>query len=310
MSPQTTQHQIAIDVKDIKFKYPNNDYYSLDGISLSIIAQRCTGIIGPNGAGKSTLISALCGLLSPQQGEIVYAGSGDKSIAAVVKQKVALIPQEYAFYPELTIKQNLDFFVALSQPKRRERPKIVQQVLSQCQLTDVKDKKAATLSGGYKRRLNIAIALSKQPSIIFLDEPTVGIDPISRAQILKLLQSLKQSGKTLIYTSHMLSEVEMLCDDVYLLNNGRAIGCSALDSDNSYLTVEFLPDVKRNVIEQLLADTGNGSGQRVEIKIVDSAHLNVLLSRLSQAGDLIKQLHFSKNSLDHLYFSSYQDGAC
>jgi len=303
-------HPVSIDVNAIEFSYPSNDYNSLDGISLSILTGRCTGIIGPNGAGKSTLISALCGLLTPQRGDITYQGEPGVSIETMVKREVALIPQEYAFYPELTIQQNLDFFVALSEPKRSKRQAIVTQVLGQCQLVDVKNKKASKLSGGYKRRLNIAIALSKQPSIIFLDEPTVGIDPISRAQIIELLGQLKSEGKTLIYTSHMLSEVETLCDDVYLLNRGQAIGCSALDGDNSYLTIEFLADVDVATIALLTDNATVDQRGRVEIKIVNDAHFNLLLGRLSQAGDKVKQLHFSKNSLDHLYFSSYQDGAC
>lgn len=304
------QHEIAINVKELTFKYPSNDHNSLEQVSLAIYANRCTGIIGPNGAGKSTLISALCGLIEPTLGEIVYGGADRHSLTDVVKQKVALIPQEYAFYPELTIKQNLEFFVALSEPARNKRSEIVNQVLTQCQLESVKGTKAAKLSGGYKRRLNIAIALSKQPSIIFLDEPTVGIDPISRESIISLLQSLKQEGKTLIYTSHMLSEVETLCDDVFLLNSGRAIGTSALDGDHSYLTIEFIAGTASSVIAQLMAPTCDVISERVEIKITDAQHLNQLLARLSQAGEVIKQLHFSKNSLDHLYFSSYQDGSC
>lgn len=303
--------EVAIAATGISFKYPGNDYNSLNDISLSIKAGRCTGIIGPNGAGKSTFISLLCGLITPDSGKIVYGGDPKQSIEQQVKQHVALIPQEYAFYPQLTIKQNLAYFVALSEKNKAKRLSIIEQTLTQCGLCDVADKKAQALSGGYKRRLNIAIALSKQPSIIFLDEPTVGIDPISREQIINLLKQLKQQGKTLIYTSHMLNEVEQICDEVVLLNHGQAIASCATLNDNMYLSVEFVQGSDSEDIASLCSDADvSRDGDSIEIKVGDDQHLKQLLLKLAQAGTAIKNIHFSQNSIDHLYFNSYRSEKC
>ncbi|NRA71329.1 MAG: ABC transporter ATP-binding protein [Gammaproteobacteria bacterium] len=301
-----SQPNVAISATHVSFKYPGNDYYSLNDISVTIKAGSCTGIIGPNGAGKSTFISLLCGLLIPEKGQIIYHDCAELSIEQAVKNQVALIPQEYAFYPQLTIKQNLDYFVALSERDKYKRPQIISQTLAQCALSDVAHRKAQSLSGGYKRRLNIAIALSKQPTIIFLDEPTVGIDPISRQHIIDLLLSLKKAGKTLIYTSHMLNEVEQICDEVVLLNHGQAIATSSNDNQQMFLSVEFMPSSQ--AITQLLpsADIVSQQEGSLEIKIKDNADLKQQLLALSQAGPLIKNLHFSQNSIDHLYFNSYR----
>ena len=301
-----SQPNVAISATHVSFKYPDNDYYSLNDISVTIKAGSCTGIIGPNGAGKSTFISLLCGLLIPEKGQIIYHDCAELSIEQAVKNQVALIPQEYAFYPQLTIKQNLDYFVALSERDKYKRPQIISQTLAQCALSDVAHRKAQSLSGGYKRRLNIAIALSKQPTIIFLDEPTVGIDPISRQHIIDLLLSLKKAGKTLIYTSHMLNEVEQICDEVVLLNHGQAIATSSNDNQQMFLSVEFMPSSQ--AITQLLpsADIVSQQEGSLEIKIKDNADLKQQLLALSQAGPLIKNLHFSQNSIDHLYFNNYR----
>lgn len=270
----------------------------------------CTGVIGQNGAGKSTLISVLCGLITAESGDVIYTANIDKSVEFNVKENVALVPQEYAFYPELTVKQNLSFFVALSEKTKKKRAVIIDDVIKQCQLDSVKNTKANTLSGGYKRRLNIAIALSKQPSIIFLDEPTVGIDPVSRAHIIELLQSLKRQGMTLIYTSHMLSEVEALCDDVYLLGNGKLIGNGGDDDNASYVTVEFKNDTPQHEVSQLFAIPLSFENNSVSIKLTQSNSLGMQLSQLSQCSQWIERLHFSSRSLEQLYFDTCQDKSC
>lgn len=303
------QSNNAISLNNVKFKYPNNEHYSLEDISMVINSGECTGIIGQNGAGKSTLISILCGLITPEEGEIVYGSNPHKSVEYNVKKNVALVPQEYAFYPELTVKQNLDFFVALSEKNKLKCVEIIDSVIIQCQLSMVKNTKASALSGGYKRRLNIAIALSKQPSIIFLDEPTVGIDPVSRTHIIELLQSLKRQGLTLIYTSHMLNEVEALCDDVYLLGEGRLIGNGA-DNNTSYVTVEFKASTPKIKISELFSMPLSFENNSVSIKVSQNHSLGLQLNQLSQCSQWIERLHFSHRSLEQLYFDTCQERTC
>jgi len=305
--------EVIIQAKDLSYKYRGNEYFSVHNLSLAIKTGQCTGIIGPNGAGKSTTISLLCALLTPSQGEVDYYPSdvnNDLTLQENIEQKVALIPQEYAFYPELTVKQNLEYFISLSESNRLKRQELLIQSLNQCQLNQVKKQKAESLSGGYKRRLNIAIALSKSPDIIFLDEPTVGIDPVSRQDIINLLEQLKQQGKTLIYTSHMLNEVEQLCDEVILLEQGKAIAVSQTSDDNMLVTLEFFSGRQNDSLLTALGVSHSEEQTSFSVNIADTAQLQQVFLQLSENLHGIKNVHFSQNSIDQLYFNAYKAGAC
>jgi ABC-2 type transport system ATP-binding protein len=300
----------AIQAKLLSFKYPSNDYYSLDNISLDIKQGQCLGIIGPNGAGKSTLISVLCGLLTVDKGELSYYPDSAKELPlqAYIEKYVALIPQEYAFYAELSVQQNLEYFIALSEPKRNARKALLTLSLQRCQLEHVAKQKAASLSGGYKRRLNIAIALSKSPDIIFLDEPTVGIDPVSRQEIISLLEQLKIQGKTLIYTSHMLNEVEQLCDDIILLEQGKAVACSQ-KGNNMVVTLEYFPEQINHQLLTQLSVVVTEKQSRFSLSIIDINQLQNVFAVLATNMQGIKSIHFSQNSIEQVYFDAYHSTA-
>lgn len=315
----TTNNSLAISVDSINYRYANNTHYSIKDISLRIKKGQCTGVIGPNGAGKSTLISLLCGLIEPQSGVINYFfGNDNLTTQKIIEKQVALIPQEYAFYPELSVKQNLEYFIALCEKNRSKRQQLLDSSIHQCQLEQVVKQKAGSLSGGFKRRLNIAIALSKSPQIIFLDEPTVGIDPISREEIINLLVLLKKQGKTLIYTSHMLNEVERLCDEVILLQQGKAIAISPTVSDNQLLSFELTRHKSSEEYAKLISalelpQQAQASAQQqasFQININDAQHLKRVFTILTKDPSLIKSLHFSLNSIEQLYFNSYKANAC
>ena len=302
-----------IQATELSYKYRGNEHFSVRNLSLAIKAGQCTGIIGPNGAGKSTTISLLCALLTPSQGEVSYYPNdkgNNLSLQENIEKKVALIPQEYAFYPELSVKQNLEYFISLSEPKRENRKALLVQSLAQCQLQQVSKQKAASLSGGYKRRLNIAIALSKSPDIIFLDEPTVGIDPVSRQDIINLLEQLKKQGKTLIYTSHMLNEVEQLCDDVILLEQGKAIAVSQTSDDNMVDTLEFFPEQQNSALLMALGLPFSAEQTSFTLNITDTAQLQQVFLQFSNNLTGIKNILFSQNSIDQLYFNAYKANAC
>lgn len=303
--------QIVLETEKLSFRYPGNQYNSVNNISLQIKEGSCLGVIGPNGAGKSTLISMLCGMIEQTDGKIAYYPKQQKSPQTIedrqviIKNQVALIPQEYAFYQELTVKQNLEYFIALCRYKKSEDTIILHKTLEQCQLTKVAKQKVSSLSGGYKRRLNIAIALSKSPKIIFLDEPTVGIDPISRKEIIALLQSLKSNGLTLIYTSHILNEIETLCDDVLLLQSGKAISINHLSNSAQLLSFELLnKKIDRTFLTDLGIDVDSNIKTVFQLKIKDDQQLTKNLNVLSANIRNIKNLHYSQNSIDQFYFDS------
>lgn len=290
----------AIKIKHVSFKYPQNNYYSLNDVSLNIRAQCCTGIIGPNGAGKSTFISALCGLIPNFKGSIEYSSKSGEHIPLIdsVKDQVALVPQEYAFYPQLTVLQNLHYFLSLCRVKKNEWNVLLDDIISQCQLSDVKKQKAKNLSGGYKRRLNIAIALVKKPDVLFLDEPTVGIDPESRAVIIRLLETFKSQGKTLLFTSHMLDEVEKICDDIIVFRDGKAFMTKEHQQDNILLSVSFNQQPDNIDFLNLYEKTTINTYQKT---LNSQADLSTQLQFLSQFSEKIKTINYSANSVEYIY---------
>ncbi|MBU2871606.1 ABC transporter ATP-binding protein [Colwellia sp. E2M01] len=290
----------AIEIKQLSFKYPQNNYYSLSDVTLNIKAQRCTGIIGPNGAGKSTFISALCGLIPNFEGSIKYPSKLNEHTSLIdsVKSKVSLVPQEYAFYPQLTVIQNLHYFLSLCLIAKNEWKVLLDDILSQCELSDVQHKKAKNLSGGYKRRLNIAIALVKKPDVLFLDEPTVGIDPESRTVIIRLLETFKKQGKTLLFTSHMLDEVEKICDDIIVFRDGKAKMNEEEQQNSILLSISFNKEPKNNEFLGLYEKTELNTYQKT---LSSQAELSAQLQLLAKFSEQINNINYSANSVECIY---------
>lgn len=213
-----------IKLSNIEFSYPGSSEETLNGISLDIDKQTIFGLLGPNGAGKSTLLSILSGLLPLQQGSVSIAGLSLTDQLFQIRQKLAIVPQEYAFYPALSARENLHFFASLLSLSKEKTQERVEFCLEACQLQQVGKKLAKQYSGGLKRRLNLAIGLLAEPELLFLDEPTVGIDAQSRYFILELIESFRDKGMTVIYTSHYFEEIEQLCDRVAVIDHGNVIG--------------------------------------------------------------------------------------
>ena len=209
-----------IKIQNIQHRYPNAEKNALNTVNFDIQSASTIGLLGPNGAGKTTLMSLLSGLQSVQQGQIYFNAVPFAQLTKKQRHQISLVPQDFAFYPLLTVWENLKFFAALYEVKDKN---YLQALLEQVDLTAHKNKLAKHLSGGLKRRLNFAIGLINRPKVIFLDEITVGIDPQSRQFILNSVAALKQQGVTVIYTSHYLQEIEQLCDKLVLLNEGELI---------------------------------------------------------------------------------------
>ncbi|GAB2885335.1 linearmycin resistance ATP-binding protein LnrL [Uliginosibacterium flavum] len=215
-------------ISALSFQYPGAPQAALSGVSLQVQRGRVLGLLGPNGAGKTTLISHLAGLLAVQQGSILLDGQPLAQARAERPTRITLAPQEYAFYPMLTVAENLACFAAagrLTGDKKRER---IAACLSFAQLERFAKTRAEQLSGGLKRRLNLAIALLPEPELILLDEPTVGVDPQSRAFLLDAVKALAAQGCTVLYTSHYIEEIEAIADDVAILDNGRVLRAATL----------------------------------------------------------------------------------
>ena len=212
-----------IDVSQISKSYNGEEGNAVNNLSFSIEKNEIFGLLGPNGAGKTTTISMLCGLLEPDSGSITINGYNLKTDLSRVKSIIGVVPQDIALYPTLTGRENLMFYgtmYGVSKQKLRERMEFW---LAKLELDSAADKRVESYSGGMKRRINLICGLLHDPSVIILDEPTVGVDVQSRSSIMEHLKELNETGVTIIYTSHHMEEAEKFCSDVAIIDHGELI---------------------------------------------------------------------------------------
>ncbi|MBN2275919.1 MAG: ATP-binding cassette domain-containing protein [Bacteroidales bacterium] len=216
-----------ITVSNLKKSFDAVD--ALKGISFNIAQGECYGLLGPNGAGKTTTISILSTIINPNEGEVKIAGYDLKKNPLDCKKNIGVVTQEIALYNELSAYDNLLFWGGLYKVPRQELSEHIDETLGLLGLTERKNDKVKTYSGGMKRRINIASALLHKPKILFMDEPTVGIDPQSRNLIFEVVEKLHEEGMTIIYTTHYMEEAERLCDRVGIIDNGEIIAQGTLN---------------------------------------------------------------------------------
>lgn len=219
----------AIKIDNLFFQYPGQDEAFLQAFHLTIQKEKRFGLFGPNGSGKTTLMMLMTGLCIPQKGRIQLLGNDIQKDGATVKHLFGFVPQDFSFYNELTPVENLQYFGALSGLNKNEIKVQTSSLLKILGLVKEKDTPVKKFSGGMKRRLNLAIGVLNKPRILFLDEPTVGVDVQSRTAIIQYLKELNEYGTTLIYTSHQLMEAEELCDEIALIDEGKIIVQDQLD---------------------------------------------------------------------------------
>ncbi|WP_299805289.1 ABC transporter ATP-binding protein [uncultured Shewanella sp.] len=221
---------VLLSVRDLTHRY--GDFTAVNNISLDIQAGECYGLLGPNGAGKSTTLEILEGLLKPTQGQVLYRGL---PIGKNFKQEVGIQFQSTTLPDYLTVSDCLKLFASFYQSHMP-----IAHLIHQCQLTEIADKLHYNLSGGQKQRLLLALSLINDPTLLFLDEPTTGLDPQARLHFWQLVREIKQQGKTIILTTHYMEEAEQLCDRIAIMDRGEFIAegtPAALLGDN------FLPQI-------------------------------------------------------------------
>jgi ABC-2 type transport system ATP-binding protein len=207
----------------VSFRYPGASDPVLREVTLDIPGGGVFGLLGPNGAGKTTLISIVAGQLGGASGEIVLDGEPLAALRRARTASLGLVPQECAFYPMLSCRENLHFFGGVQDLHGRRLRERIDAVAGLARIENVLDRPAGKLSGGLKRRLNLAIGLLTEPRILLLDEPTVGVDPQSRAFLLETIRSLARADHVIVYTSHYMEEVQAICDRVAILDRGRVL---------------------------------------------------------------------------------------
>ncbi len=220
--------QAAVSIKDLDFSYEGQAVSCFSKLNLDIKAGDRFGLFGPNGAGKTTLMNCMTGLLTFQHGSVSLLGNEISAHKKSINKLFGLVPQDLSFYQELSPAENLEFFGAWAGLKKPETKKRTTELLEVLGLSDVRNKPVQHFSGGMKRRVNLAIGVMHNPEILFLDEPTVGVDVQSRYAIIGYLKELNKNGTTLIYTSHQLNEAEDLCNTIALIDEGKIIAHDTL----------------------------------------------------------------------------------
>ncbi len=204
-----------------------NGQKAVDGLSLTIHKGEVFGLLGPNGAGKTTTIRILATVLKPDSGDVTLGGYSIRDASCAVRALIGVCPQDLALYPEFSALDNLVFFGKMVGLDGKAANKQAMSILETIGLVDHCKGRVEKFSGGMKRRLNLGIALMGNPQLLFLDEPTVGIDPQSRNHIYETLFGLKKEGKTILYTTHYMEEADRLCDRVAIMDGGKIV---ALDT--------------------------------------------------------------------------------
>ncbi|WP_274585023.1 ABC transporter ATP-binding protein [Neisseria leonii] len=286
-----------IEIQALSHRYPAAADDALHSVSFDIGAGECWGLLGPNGAGKTTLMSLLAGLQKVQRGRILFDGCPIGGLGRTARQKIGLVPQDFAFYPQLSVWDNLLFFAALYKMRDKGR---LNSLLAQAGLTAYRHQAAKHLSGGLKRRLNFAIGLINAPELLFLDEITVGIDPQSRRFILDSVQALTGQGVTVVYTSHYLPEIEQLCGKIALLNRGRLVYRGSLDGllAGQAQRVRFITDpvLPPEVLADLQAVPADGRGMMETARAAGEVY-----ACLQNSGARIRYFQQGQASLEAFY---------
>jgi ABC-2 type transport system ATP-binding protein len=299
-----------LSIEHLGYRYPRADTAALDGVSLSARRGSVLGLLGPNGAGKTTLISHLAGLLPVQQGQILIDSEPLAMARAANPTRIAVAPQEYAFYPMLSVAENLACFAAAGRLSGTKRDERIAACLAFAQLERYQGIRAEKLSGGLKRRLNLAIALLPEPELMLFDEPTVGVDPQSRAFILDAIKALARKGAAVIYTSHYMEEIEALADHVVILDRGRMLCAGSLDellAQHEPAMVLAADGLPREALLALLAQHGSvvdTAGPRLSLRL--RSRPAEVLAALDAAGATVHSAEFGRGNLEQLFMSLTQ----
>ncbi len=283
---------------------------AVDGISFAIYRGEVLGFLGPNGAGKSTTIDLITTLQLPSQGRITYPGLTQTSQPHAVRQQIGIVPQELAIYGNLSVRDNLIYIgemYGLGSQKLKIR---IDELLKEFDLADKAGARARTLSGGQKRRLNFALADIHAPSLIVLDEPTVGLDPNARLLVWQIIQGFRQAGKTVLLTTHYMEEAETLCDRIILIDQGHIVAqgtpgeLKATLSEEVILVYQLGGLVSAQLIEEMRQQGGirqvNSEGTNLRV-VVGRPEAEATKHWITAAGVDITGMHTEDISLEDVF---------
>ena len=244
----------VIEVSKLTKKY--KEVRAVNNLSFDVYEGEILGLLGPNGSGKSTTINCLLSLLKFNKGSIKIFGKEMKVNAYDIKRNIGVVFQDVAVFDELSVYDNINYFCGLYVKKRKERKKCVRDAIKLVGLGEYKKFRPKELSGGLLRRLNIACGIAHKPSLIFFDEPTAQVDPQSRNNILSSIKKLRDNGATVVYTTHYMEEVEILCDRVIILDKGKILASGTTDELKKLAKLEEkvsveVADLDKKILEKI-----------------------------------------------------------
>lgn len=295
----------TLEVSNLVKKYGTKP--ALENVSFAVKEGSCFGLLGPNGAGKSTTMKIITGIIDADSGNVNVLGSDIRKAADAIRRQVGYVPQEITLYDKISAYNNLVFFGEMYGVKGKQLKERIAEVLQQVGLSERAKDPIHTYSGGMKRRINIAAALLHQPKVVILDEPTVGIDPQSRNHIFDIIRQLRNSGVTIIYSTHYMEEVEALCDDIAIIDNGKVIVQGNLDELLSrYATkavyLELQEGHKPPIMEGIKKVTEYKKGWLLESdNVLDSIEL--VSKKIREEGLQARALEMMRPSLESVFLS-------
>lgn len=236
-----------IEVKNLVKQY--KELKAIDNLSFEVHEREILGLLGPNGSGKSTTINCILSLLNYSKGTIKIFGKDMRPDAYDIKSKIGVVFQDVSVFDELTVYENIDYFCGLYIKDKETRKQYIEDAIKLVGIEDFKKFYPKKLSGGLLRRLNIACGIAHKPTLIFLDEPTVAVDPQSRNNILDGIKQLREDGATIVYTTHYMEEVEILCDRVIILDKGKILAAGTTDELKELAKIEEKVTVEVNNLE-------------------------------------------------------------
>jgi daunorubicin resistance ABC transporter ATP-binding subunit len=296
----------AIEVRELCKSF--GDFRAVDHLSLTVKQGEIFGLLGPNGSGKTTTINMISGLSVPTSGEVRVMGLDVRRNARHVRRILGSVPQETALYEELTAWANMDFHADLFGIPRREKREHITKLLELVQLLDRKDSRVGTFSGGMKRRLALARALLHDPQLIYLDEPTLGVDVQARRAIWDYILSLRDQGKTILITTNYLEEAQVLCERVAIIDHGKLIEVDTPEHlkqtyGGSIIEVETAPPVMGTAEIRSLVGVNDVVQEGTHLKITVQGTTNIVaqvITILSQEVE-IKDIAIREPNLDEIF---------
>ncbi len=280
---------MLLEINSLTKKY--GDFTAVDGLSFQVPEGACLGLLGPNGAGKTTTIEMIEGLIKPTSGQILFNG---KPIDPSFKKVAGIQLQHTSLQDFITVRENLIMFKALY-----DSSVTIEDIIELCDLQEFIDRDTRKISGGQRQRLLLALALINQPQLLFLDEPTVGLDPQARHNFWKLINKIKNQSTTVILTTHYMEEASVLCDQLIIIDHGKIL---ASGSPSALVTEKFsnyqlrLPKNGLDILKIEIAYQVDG-----EYLIFDTPHVDATLRQLINAGISLEGLSIQEHNLEDLF---------